>query len=88
METNQIIICDTNILIEFYKESPKVIRNLRAIGQDNIAVSIVTMGELLFGALNKKELDRISQDLAHLQVLSLCWCSSPTKQGLGYHLNE
>ncbi len=71
METEQIILCDTNILIEFYKENSKVLRNLRAIGQDNIAISIVTVGELLFGAINKRELVRIKQDLAHLHVFHL-----------------
>jgi tRNA(fMet)-specific endonuclease VapC len=71
METSQIILCDTNILIEFYKQNSKVIRNLRAIGQENMAISIVTVSELLFGALNKKELDQIKQDLAHLREIHL-----------------
>jgi len=62
-------LCDTNILIEFYKENPKVISNLRSIGESNIAISIVTSGELLFGAFNKRELNQISRDIDKLNLL-------------------
>jgi hypothetical protein len=56
MEEKSLVLCDTNIIIEFYKDNPEVVKNLRSIGQHRIAVSIVTVGELLYGALNKKEL--------------------------------
>jgi predicted nucleic acid-binding protein len=71
MDKKSLVLCDTNIIIEFYKENPGVIKNLRAIGQRNMAVSIITAGELLYGALNKKELNRIKSDLEHLQVIHL-----------------
>lgn len=56
-----MILCDTDVIIEFYKENPQVIRNLRSIGEPNIAISIITSGELLYGALNKRELNQISK---------------------------
>jgi tRNA(fMet)-specific endonuclease VapC len=71
MEKKSLVLCDTNIIIEFYKENPRVVKNLQRIGQHNIAVSIITAGELLYGALNKKELNRIKTDLEHLHVLHL-----------------
>ncbi len=71
MEKKSLVLCDTNIIIEFYKENPGVIKNLHDIGQQNIAVSIVTSGELLYGALNKKELNQIKSDLEHLQIIHL-----------------
>ena len=71
MEKKSLVLCDTNIIIEFYKENPRVIKNLHDIGQQNIAVSIVTSGELLYGALNKKELSQIKSDLEHLQIIHL-----------------
>lgn len=61
-------LCDTNILVEFYKENPKVISNLRSIGESNIAISIVTSGELLFGAFNKRELNQSSRDIDKLNL--------------------
>ena len=71
MEKKSLVLCDTNIIIEFYKENPRVIKNLHDIGQQNIAVSIVTSGELLYGVLNKKELSQIKSDLEHLQIIHL-----------------
>ena len=71
MEKGSLVLCDTNIIIEFYKKNTTVIKNLHAIGQHQIAVSIVTVGELLVGALNKKELSQIKNDLEHLQVIHL-----------------
>ncbi|MEQ8906156.1 type II toxin-antitoxin system VapC family toxin [Ekhidna sp.] len=71
MDKNSLVLCDTNILIEFYKENQEILKNLESIGQENIAVSIVTVGELLFGALNKKELKQINKDLSHLHTFNI-----------------
>jgi predicted nucleic acid-binding protein len=71
MEKKSLILCDTNVIIEFYRENPTVVSNLKAIGQQNIAISIITAGELLYGALNKRELQRIKQDLEHLELIHL-----------------
>jgi len=66
-----MILCDTNILIEFYKNNPQIVRELRKIGQDQLAVSPITQAELYFGALNKAELRKIKQHLALLQQFPL-----------------
>ncbi|ELS02679.1 putative nucleic acid-binding protein [Xenococcus sp. PCC 7305] len=58
-----MILCDTNILIEFYKNNPKVIKELRQIGINQLAISIVTQAELYYGAINKTELTRIQKHL-------------------------
>ena len=50
-----MILLDTNILIEFFKNNESVVRVLRGIGYRSLAVSPVTQGELYFGALNKTE---------------------------------
>lgn len=71
MAKETLVLCDTNIIIEFYKENASVLKKLRVIGQVHIAVSIVTVGELLYGALNKKERKQINQDIAHLHLLHL-----------------
>ena len=71
MAKERLVLCDTNIIIEFYKENDSVLRKLQAIGQESIAVSIITVGELLFGALNKKERRKINQDIAHLHLLHM-----------------
>jgi tRNA(fMet)-specific endonuclease VapC len=63
-----MILCDTNILIEFYNNNPSVIQNLRGVGQENLAISAITQAELYYGALNKRELQRIKK---HLSLLHL-----------------
>ncbi len=69
MGKEPLVLCDTNIIIEFYKENTEIVDSLKSIGQQSIAVSIVTSGELIYGALNKKELSQIKKDLSHLKVL-------------------
>lgn len=49
-----MILCDTNILIEFYKGRAEVIETLRGIGSDELAVSVVTMGELFYRARDRR----------------------------------
>ena len=66
-----MILCDTNILIEIYKDNFKLIENIKQIGQENIAISDVTCAELLYGARNKKELQAIRNDLNKLSVLPI-----------------
>ncbi|MCG8323630.1 MAG: type II toxin-antitoxin system VapC family toxin [Cytophagales bacterium] len=71
MEKSQLILCDTNIIIELYKGNPAILKTLKSIGQENITISIITAGELVYGALNKRELARIKKDIAHLPILDI-----------------
>jgi len=64
-------LCDTNILIEFYKNNPQITEELRRIGPNRLAISAITQAELYFGALNKAELQRIKRHLALLTGFSL-----------------
>lgn len=66
MEQKKIILCDTDVMIEFYRNNPKVVEQLVNIGQDRLAVSIITCGELIYGAFNKRELHQIKRDLNSL----------------------
>jgi len=66
-----MVLCDTNILIELYRENHTIINTIRQIGQDNIAVSDVTCAELLYGARNKAELKTFRKDLDTLTVLPI-----------------
>jgi predicted nucleic acid-binding protein len=47
MEPSQpMILCDTNILVELYKNNPTVINELQKIGMNQIAISIITQAEI------------------------------------------
>jgi tRNA(fMet)-specific endonuclease VapC len=71
MGQEKIILCDTDVIIEFYRNNPDIISELKKIGQENIAVSTITAGELIYGALNKKELSQILKDIKNLTVLDI-----------------
>lgn len=66
-----MILCDTNILIEFYKNNPQINQIFRTVGKNNLAISVVTEAELYFGALNKAELQMIKQHLSSLHRFAL-----------------
>ena len=66
-----MILCDTNILIEFYKNTPHILEELKAIGQHNLAISAITQGKLYFGALDKAELRKIKRHLALIHQFPL-----------------
>ncbi len=71
MGQDKIVLCDTDVIIEFYRNNPDIISELKTIGQENIAVSTITAGELIYGALNKKELSQIKKDLKYLNILNI-----------------
>jgi len=66
-----MILCDTNILIEFYKDNKEAVNALRQIGLPNIAVSVITIGELYFGARDRRELLKIKKHLAGLHQIAV-----------------
>ena len=66
-----MILCDTDILIEFYKKTSHILQELRHIGHTHLAISAITQGELYFGALNKAELQKITQHLSFLHQYTL-----------------
>jgi predicted nucleic acid-binding protein len=71
-------LCDTNILIEFYKNNPHIIQALHSIGPNDLAISAITQAELCYGALNKAELRKIKR---HLSLIH----SYPIDQAISQH---
>ncbi len=64
-----MILCDTNVIIEILKGNRRTIRSIESIGLENIAISSVTVMELYFGALNKRELNKIKKYLEALNIV-------------------
>jgi predicted nucleic acid-binding protein len=71
MEQGKIVLCDTDVMIEFYRGNPGIVTELKKIGQENIAISYITAGELIFGAFNKRELTKLKRDIKHLLLLDI-----------------
>jgi len=66
-----VILCDTNILIQFFKNDVIIIQRHKEIGIADIAISVITEAELYAGALNKAELNKIKRNLSYLHKLEL-----------------
>lgn len=66
-----MILCDTNIIIEALKNNPIVIAEMEKIGLERIAVSVVTVMELYYGALHKAELRKIKRHLSSIRILQI-----------------
>jgi hypothetical protein len=79
---NQVVLLDTNILIEIFKGNPDVIAPVQKIGTENLALSAVTVMELYYGALNKLELQRIRKHLRAFHCFHLSNAISVTAMHL------
>ncbi len=66
-----MILCDTDVIIEFYRNNSSIVSELKKFQQENIAISVITAGELLFGAFNKIELKQIQKDIKSLNLINL-----------------
>jgi predicted nucleic acid-binding protein len=66
-----MILCDANILIEFYKGNSVIINELHEIGLSDLAVSVVTTGELFYGARDTLELAKIQKHLSLMKQIPL-----------------
>jgi predicted nucleic acid-binding protein len=66
-----MILCDTNVLIEFYKGNPTITQELKRIGVAELAISVIAQAELYYGAVNKAELLRIQKHLNLLHNLPI-----------------
>ncbi len=66
-----MVLCDTDVFIEAFKNSTLATDLLRRIGFDNIALSAITLMELYFGALNKRELSKIKNRLQELEIVDM-----------------
>ena len=58
MAKNQMILCDTNIFINLFRGHENVKNALQKIGEANIALSVITYAEIIYGT-KKVDIPRI-----------------------------
>ena len=93
MEKKKIVLCDTDVMIEFFKGNDEVIKNFKVIGQDFIRISIITAAELIFGALNKKDLQNINNCIHQIKQFEIegninkCFLKLMNTYALSHKLN-
>ena len=66
-----MILVDTNIFIEYYKNNSAICKILEQIAPQETAVCDVVCAELYFGARNRQELADIISDMEKLTVLTI-----------------
>ncbi len=66
-----MILCDTDILIESFKNNQEIVSLLRRVGFENLAISSITVMELFYGALNKRELLQIKKHLQTIETIPI-----------------
>lgn len=71
MAKEGLVLCDSNILIDVYRGNETVIKDVSSLGKERFVISSVTAAEVVFGARNKTELQKIKKDLANIQVLEI-----------------
>lgn len=67
----KLILADTNIIIELLKNNTHIINIINSIGLDRIAISSITVMELLYGALNKNESRKIKKSLGAFEIIQI-----------------
>ena len=68
---SNLIICDTDVLIEAFRNNIAVIQELDRIGYNNISISVITFAELLAGARNKTEFAIIAKKISTIPILEI-----------------
>jgi predicted nucleic acid-binding protein len=76
------VILDTNILIEILKNNPNTIKELEKF--DIHYISSITQMELFYGALNKRELNKLNQFINLFEVIPVSVEISNIATGLIY----
>ena len=66
---NVKILCDTDVIIEYLKGNEATKKNFDKLKNKNIALSAITLMELFYGALNKRELNKIKRALSEFDII-------------------
>ena len=66
-----MIILDTNIIIELFKGNVETKELLKKVDEKEFAISVITSMELYYGAINKRELNKIKKFLEKFNLLTI-----------------
>jgi predicted nucleic acid-binding protein len=66
-----MVLCDTNIFIYAFNGRQETIEQLRKIGLDQVALSVITLMELYQGMGNKVELAQMKRKISYYDVVDV-----------------
>ena len=67
----EILMLDTNIIIDYLRRKPEVISFIDNYGKENLAISPIVTMEIYQGVLDKTDLDRTRKRLKGFATLDL-----------------
>lgn len=70
MATKKIILCDTNIFIDYFHGDERTIQELDLLGFERLAISVVSVGEIYFG-MRKREAVKTREIVRKFNLLHL-----------------
>jgi predicted nucleic acid-binding protein len=68
MEKNYVM-CDTNVFINWFNNNESTIAKIEQIGLNRIAVSVITVMELIQGVDNKEQLQQLKKKMKHYAIV-------------------
>jgi len=68
MEKNYVM-CDTNIFIHWFNNDKNTIEKLQQIGLQRIAISVISLMELMQGVDNKEQLKQLKRKIKHYAIV-------------------
>jgi len=72
VEAEELVICDTNILIKVIDRSNgKLITQLSQLGADHLCISSISYSELIVGAINKSHFLKLSRELNRFNLIPI-----------------
>ena len=89
MAKNEVVLCDSNIFIYLFNGREDVKAALAKIGNENIAASIITYAEIIYGT-KKVKLNTIKRFFESIRVIDIDTSISKTFRGivLNYSYNH
>ena len=72
MEETELVLCDSDVLIEFFDRKNKDVENrLVELGRENLCISSVTYSEIVFGATDKEHLLTLIKGLESFIIIDI-----------------
>jgi tRNA(fMet)-specific endonuclease VapC len=71
MEVTALVLCDSDVIIEFLNRNEEVAEKIYEFGIHNICISAVSVNEVLLGAVNKIDFQRLNKWLSQFIIIDI-----------------
>ena len=65
----KLVLCDTNIFIHWFNNNQDTIEMLKLIGLENIAISVISVMELIEGVDNKRQFQQLKNKINNYYIV-------------------